>query len=103
MCVCVCVCVCVCGEVTEVYDTMSGLPIVSDIAATKGSKYLKLGRQTHKLFNSKYLLQTDIISWGGATFLHVGTIVTASLCSNIYLLLYYLCHPYILTITLLFL
>ena len=35
----VCVCVCVCAEVTEVYDTMPCLPIVSDRAATEGSKY----------------------------------------------------------------
>ena len=44
---CVCVCVChvrmsgdsgVCAKVTEVYDTMSCLPIVSDRAATEGSK-----------------------------------------------------------------
>ena len=40
MCV-VCVCVCVCAEVT---DTMSCLPIVSDRAATEGSKYFELGR-----------------------------------------------------------
>ena len=32
----------------------------------------------------------------GATFLHVGTIVYASLCSIIYLFLYLLCHIYIL-------
>ena len=47
VCVCVCVCVChvrmsgdsgVCAKVTEVYDTMSCLPIVSDRAATEGSK-----------------------------------------------------------------
>ena len=55
VCVCVCllsgdsgVCVCVCAEVAEVYDTMSCLPIVSDRAATEGSKYFKLGRQPHE-------------------------------------------------------
>ena len=47
---CVCVCVCVCAEVTEVYDAMSCLPIMSDRAATKGSKYFELGRQPHKSF-----------------------------------------------------
>ena len=45
----------VCAEVTEVYVTMSCLPIVSDRAATEGSKYSELGRQPHKCFNSKYL------------------------------------------------
>ena len=51
----VCVClmclvavVCVCAEVTEVYVTMSCLPIVSDGAATEGSKYFELGRQPHE-------------------------------------------------------
>ena len=39
---------CVCAEVTEVYDTMSCLPIVSDRAATEGSKYFELGRQPHE-------------------------------------------------------
>ena len=48
--VCVCVCVYVCAEVTEVYGTMSGLPIVSDRAATKGSKYFKLRRQANVFF-----------------------------------------------------
>ena len=48
-CVCVCdVClltvVSVCAEVTEVYDTMSCLPIMSDRAATEGSKYFELGQ-----------------------------------------------------------
>ena len=47
---CVCVCVCVCAEVTEVYDTMSCLPIVSDRAATEGSKYFELGQQPHEFF-----------------------------------------------------
>ena len=50
------VCVCVCAVVTEVYDTMSCLPIMSDRAATKGSKYFELGQQPHEFFNSKYLL-----------------------------------------------
>ena len=45
--VCVCVCVCVCADVTEVYDTMSCLPIVSDRAATEESKYFELGLQPH--------------------------------------------------------
>ena len=31
------------------------LTIMSDRAATKGSKYFKLGRQPHEFFNSKYL------------------------------------------------
>ena len=44
------VCVCVCAEVTEVYDTMSCLPIVSDRAVTEESKYFKLGRQPHEFF-----------------------------------------------------
>ena len=44
MCVYVCVCVFVCAEVTEVCDTMSCLPIVSDRAVTEESKYFKLGR-----------------------------------------------------------
>ena len=56
MCVCVCVRVCVYAEVTEVYDTVSCLPIVSNRAATEGSKYFELGRQLHEFFNSKYLL-----------------------------------------------
>ena len=46
--VCVCVCVCVCtrahAEVTEVYDTISCLPIMSDRAANEQSKRFKLGR-----------------------------------------------------------
>ena len=46
--------VCVCAEVTEVYDTMSCLPIVSDKATTKGSKYFELGQQAYMFFNSKY-------------------------------------------------
>ena len=53
--VCVCVShvsggsgVCVCAEVTEVFDTMSCLLIVSDRAATEGSKYFELGRQPHE-------------------------------------------------------
>ena len=46
---CVCVCVCVRAEVTEVYDTMSCLSIVSDRAATEGSKYFELGRQPHEI------------------------------------------------------
>ena len=59
MCVCVRACVscmsgdsgvCVCAEVTEVYDTMSCLSIVSDRAANKGSKYFELGRQPHEFF-----------------------------------------------------
>ena len=49
--VCVrCVCVCVCGEVTEVYDTMSCLPVMSDRAATEGSKNFGLGWQPHEIF-----------------------------------------------------
>ena len=48
--VCVCVCVCVCAEVTEVYDSMSYLAIVSDRAATEGSKYFELGRQPQEFF-----------------------------------------------------
>ena len=47
--------VCVC-TVTEVYDTMPYLPIMSDRAATKGSKCFELGRQPMSFFNSKYLL-----------------------------------------------
>ena len=50
----VCVCVCVCA-VTEMYDTMLCLSIVSDRAATEGSKYFELGRQPHEFFNMKYL------------------------------------------------
>ena len=50
--VCVCVCVCVCAEVTEVYDTLSCLSIVSDRAATEESKYFELGWQPHEFFNS---------------------------------------------------
>ena len=46
----VCVCVCVCAEVTEVYDTMSCLPIVSNRAATEGSKYFELGWQPDEFF-----------------------------------------------------
>ena len=37
-----------CAEVTEVYDTMSCLPIVSDRAAIEGSKYFELGWQPHE-------------------------------------------------------
>ena len=48
------VCVCVCA-VTEMYDTMLCLSIVSDRAATEGSKYFELGRQPHEFFNMKYL------------------------------------------------
>ena len=47
VCVCIqCVCVCVRAEVAEVYHTMSCLPIVSDRAATEGSKYFELGQQS---------------------------------------------------------
>ena len=46
--VCVCVCVCVCVLKLLRYDTMSCLPIVSDRAATEGSKYFELGRQPHE-------------------------------------------------------
>ena len=38
---------CMCAEVTEVYDTMSCLPIVSDRAATEGSKY-RMGLNLHR-------------------------------------------------------
>ena len=48
LCMCVCVCVCVCVlRLLRYYDMMSCLPIVSDIAATEGSKYFELGRQPH--------------------------------------------------------
>ena len=43
----VCVCVCVL-RLLRYYDTMSCLPIVSDRAVTKGSKYFELGRQPHE-------------------------------------------------------
>ena len=33
-----------------------------------------------------------------ATFLHVGTMVNAPLCNSLYFFLYFLCHPYTLTI-----
>ena len=56
-CVCACVmyvwcqwCVCVCAEVTEVYDTMSCLPIVSDRAATEVSKYFEFGAVAPQVF-----------------------------------------------------
>ena len=45
MCVCVCVCVL---KLLRHYDAMSCLPIVSDRAATEGSKYFELGRQPHE-------------------------------------------------------
>ena len=45
--VCVCVCVCVL-KLLRYYDAMSCLPIVSDRAATEGSKYFELGRQPHE-------------------------------------------------------
>ena len=60
VCVCVCVCVshvsgdsglCVCVCVLKLLrycDAMSCLPIVSDRAATEGSKYFELGRQPHE-------------------------------------------------------
>ena len=38
------------------------LPIMSDRAATEGSKYFELGRQPHEFFNSKYLFTSDINS-----------------------------------------
>ena len=47
MCVCVCVCVCVL-KLLRYCDAMSCLPIVSDRAATEGSKYFELGRQPHE-------------------------------------------------------
>ena len=50
-------CVCVCAEIIEVYDTMSCLSIVSDTAATEGSKYFELGLQPHEFFNSKSLFE----------------------------------------------
>ena len=40
----------VCSEVAKVYGTMSCLTIISDRAATKGSKYFELGRQPHEFF-----------------------------------------------------
>ena len=71
VCVCVCVCVCVSHvsgdsgvcvlKLLRYCDAMSCLPIVSDRAATEGSKYFELGRQPHEFltrntcFNSKYL------------------------------------------------
>ena len=81
----VCVCVCVCGwvcagiEVTEVYDTMSCLPIVSDRAVTEGSKYFELGWQPHNFFNSKYLLFLLLImsTWTNKNF------EQASMCSHL--------------------
>ena len=42
VCVCVCVCACACAEVTEVYDTMSCLALVSDRTATEWNKYFEL-------------------------------------------------------------
>ena len=48
--------VCVCAEVIEVYDKMSCLLVMSDRAATEGSKYFELGLPPHKFFNSKNLL-----------------------------------------------
>ena len=51
------VCVCVCAEVIEVYDTMSCLPIVSDRAATEGSKYFELGRQPHEFLTRNTCLK----------------------------------------------
>ena len=48
--------VCVCAEVTEVYDTMSCSPIVSDRAVTEWSKYFELGQQPHK-----FLTQNTIV------------------------------------------
>ena len=48
----VCVCGCGCAEVTEVYDTMSCLPIVSDRAATEGSNYFEFGATAPILFSN---------------------------------------------------
>ena len=58
----------VCAEITEVYDTMSCLPIVSDRAATEESKYFKLGWQPHELtqntcFYSFYSSFCTVMEW----------------------------------------
>ena len=59
MCVSVCVCVCVCVlKLLRYYDAMSCLPIVSDRAATEGSKYFELGRQPHEFLTRKTCLTT---------------------------------------------
>ena len=47
MCLVIVVCVCVL-KLLRYYDAMSCLPIVSDRAATEGSKYFELGRQPHE-------------------------------------------------------
>ena len=41
--------------ITEAYDTMLYLPIMSDKAVNKGSECFELGWQPHEFLNSKYL------------------------------------------------
>ena len=54
-CACVCVYVCMRAEVTEVYDTMSCLPIMSGRAAAKGASILSLGSSPTRFLTRKYL------------------------------------------------
>ena len=79
---CVCVCVCrvamfgdsgMCAEVTQVYNTISCLPIMSDRAATESSKYFKLGRQPYKFFNLKCLFL--LVRCKGSSFQNISPLV----------------------------
>ena len=66
--VCVCVCVCVL-RLLGYYDTMSCLPIVSDRAATEGSKYFELGQQPHEFLTRN----TCLVELSAATSLYPKT------------------------------
>ena len=58
MCLVIVVCVCVCVlKLLRYCDAMSCLPIVSDRAATEGSKYFELGRQPHEFLTRNTCLR----------------------------------------------
>ena len=57
-------CVCVL-KLLRYCDAMSCLPIVSDRAATEGSKYFELGRQPHEFLtrNTCFVYSSAMIGW----------------------------------------
>ena len=54
-------CVCVL-KLLRYYDAMSCLPIVSDRAATEGSKYFELGRQPHEFLTRNTCLAANTLA-----------------------------------------
>ena len=70
MCVCVCVCVL---KLLRYYDAMSCLPIVSDRAATEGSKYFELGRQPHEFLTRNTCSNTYVLKIGPNSVGHSET------------------------------